>query len=175
MSELMFVENGSKVGHNYSTSRWFPHRSLEGGTDTIGYGHKLTSLEQDKDEILVGNQRVSLKNGLTNRQIIAVFIQDVKTAEGYVRKYWDIYYGGRIPYNSLDEKYKGILVDVQYNTGNIADNFKWKWPKLANAILDGDDEKVRQESLRYYYDKLGTKIPLTGRTRRIADVLGLGF
>lgn len=30
-----------KGGYNKSVNKWFPHKSLEGGSDTIAYGHKI--------------------------------------------------------------------------------------------------------------------------------------
>ncbi len=33
--------NNPKGGFNKKSKKWFPHKSLEGGSDTIAYGHKL--------------------------------------------------------------------------------------------------------------------------------------
>jgi hypothetical protein len=34
-------KNNPKGGYNKGAGKWFPHRSLEGGADTIAYGHKI--------------------------------------------------------------------------------------------------------------------------------------
>lgn len=36
-------------GYNKSLKKWFPHKSLEGGADTIAYGHKVQPGENFKD------------------------------------------------------------------------------------------------------------------------------
>jgi LysM repeat protein len=43
MQKVMYWENSIKSGWNSKKKRWFPHGSVEGGTGTIAYGHKLTS------------------------------------------------------------------------------------------------------------------------------------
>lgn len=40
---LKKVENGPRIGFDKEKKLWFPHHSIEGGTDTIAYGHKLTA------------------------------------------------------------------------------------------------------------------------------------
>ena len=34
-------KNNPKGGYNKSLGKWFPHKSIEGGSDTIAYGHKI--------------------------------------------------------------------------------------------------------------------------------------
>ena len=43
LQKVMQWENSIKAGWNSKKKRWFPHGSIEGGTGTIAYGHKLTS------------------------------------------------------------------------------------------------------------------------------------
>lgn len=43
LQKVMQWENSIKAGWNSKKKRWFPHGSVEGGTGTIAYGHKLTS------------------------------------------------------------------------------------------------------------------------------------
>lgn len=38
-------KNNPKGGYNKAVGKWFPHKSLEGGADTIGYGHKISKGE----------------------------------------------------------------------------------------------------------------------------------
>lgn len=38
-------KNNPRGGYNKKYGKWFPHGSLEGGSDTIGYGHKILSGE----------------------------------------------------------------------------------------------------------------------------------
>ena len=34
-------ENGIRAGWNETEKKWYPHKSVEGGSPTIAYGHKL--------------------------------------------------------------------------------------------------------------------------------------
>lgn len=43
LQKVMQWENSIKSGWNSKKKRWFPHGSVEAGTGTIAYGHKLTS------------------------------------------------------------------------------------------------------------------------------------
>jgi len=43
LQKVMQWENSIKAGWNSKKKRWFPHGSVESGTGTIAYGHKLTS------------------------------------------------------------------------------------------------------------------------------------
>ena len=45
---LKYVENGGKIGWDEDKQLWFPHRSPEGGNDTIAYGHKLRDAEVEQ-------------------------------------------------------------------------------------------------------------------------------
>lgn len=48
-----------KGGYNKKAKKWFPHKSLEGGSDTIAYGHKLLPGE-DFSEGLTDNEAEQL-------------------------------------------------------------------------------------------------------------------
>ena len=41
------VENSVRDGWSKDKKKWFPHKSHEGGTDTIAYGHKLKKQKKE--------------------------------------------------------------------------------------------------------------------------------
>ena len=49
--------NNPKGGYNKKYGKWYPHHSIEGGSDTIAYGHKILPNE-------------NFKNGLTDSEAI---------------------------------------------------------------------------------------------------------
>lgn len=58
-------------GWNSKTKKWYPHKSPEGGTPTIAYGHKLTS-----DEVRSGK----FANGISDTTALALFDSDLEIA-----------------------------------------------------------------------------------------------
>ena len=67
---------------DFKNDRWTPVPSLEGGTDTIAYGHKLTPEEVQSGTIKIGDTEVKYADGLTEEQAVALFTQDGEWAKG---------------------------------------------------------------------------------------------
>ena len=78
--EVEQFENSNKAG--FKNDRWTPVTSLEGGTDTLAYGHKLTSEEVQSGIIKIGDTEVKYADGLTEEQAVALFTQDGEWAKG---------------------------------------------------------------------------------------------
>jgi hypothetical protein len=55
-------------GYNKQLKKWFPHKSLEGGSDTIGYGHKIQAGE-NFSKGLTDDEAIKLLNKDVNRTI----------------------------------------------------------------------------------------------------------
>lgn len=72
-------ENSLESGKR--NDKWFPHPSLEGGTDTIGYGHKLTPQEAETGMIQLGDRKVNYRNGLSQEDVDAILEKDVAWAK----------------------------------------------------------------------------------------------
>jgi len=51
-------ENPRQVGRQ-ANGLWLPHKSIEGGTDTLGYGHKLTAAENSSGKLRIDGEPVS--------------------------------------------------------------------------------------------------------------------
>ena len=162
---LMEEENGIRAGWNEEEQRWYPHESLEGGTPTVAYGHKLTGFENTTGALDVGGVEVDVfKEGLTEQQARQLLRRDIQAAEDYLEK--------KIPdYHNLPRKYQKVLIAVQFNTGSVSEQ---SWPRLLRAMRRGRDPVVRLEMVTSYRDPSGRRHRLTRRARKMADAIGLG-
>lgn len=159
---LALLENG--VRHGYSKGKWLPHKSLEGGTDTLAYGHKLTPQEVRSGEIMIGNSLVNWKKGISEEQARALMRQDVRKFRSKLAK--------QIPeFKSLPEKYRQVLVNIGYNAGSVNPA---KWPSLFRHMRNGDDIGVRKEMITTFKEDGKTAI-LFGRAKEMADAIGLDY
>lgn len=113
--------------------KWYPHRSPEGGTDTIAYGHKLTA-----DDINTGK----FLKGITDQQAQKLMISDLEIAKRKAMKL--------VPsYSSLPTNVKQALINACYrgelsnsktpNTLKLMRAGKWK--AAAREYLDHDEYK----------------------------------
>lgn len=59
-------KNFKPGGWNPNLKKWYPHRSKEGGTDTIGYGHKLTP-----DDVISGKFDRGITDDTANKLMLA--------------------------------------------------------------------------------------------------------
>ena len=142
---------------------WKPHSSLEGGSDTLAYGHKLTSKEVKSNTVQVGDDSIDLSDGLTEQQANELFEQDVEKAKSSLSK-------SVRGFDSLDKKYQDVLVSIQFNTGNVSED---EWSNLLAGIRAEDDERVFEEMLTSFKDSKGDKKLLSDRRNSIAKSLGI--
>ena len=179
ISALMAVENSIKAGRTQG-GLWFPHPSPEGGNDTLGYGHKLTNKEVETGQIVVSDGTViNYKDGLTDNFVYALFVSDLVKHREFTAKQWNSFYNADASYDypyfeELPRKYQHVLTNIVYNAGTLVNSRgKWGWPKLAKAIVDGDDKEVRKQMVTHYVDSRGVRHALTKRATKIADAVGL--
>lgn len=158
---LMGVENGIMKG--YENGKWTPHKSSEGGNRTLAYGHKITPAEKKKGTVNISGKEVDFDKGLTEEQAKALLQQDMEDAEKRLNK--------SIPdYESLDERYKNVLISLSFNVGNVDDE---NWPNLLIAARAGDEAGIRKEMVSGFYDRQGNWNKLLTRAKKIADSQGL--
>ena len=160
------VENGIKAGYDEETALWTPHESVEGGSDTIGYGHKLKPGEVKNGFIIIDGEKVDYNKGLTDEQVDALLMQDMNKAETALAKNIE-------GYEDLPDKYQKVLINLAFNIGAGKVNKKG-WPKLFKAIKEGDDATVAKEMVTKFKDKNGKWRPLTTRAQKMAKVSGIG-
>ena len=143
------VENGGKVG--YESGIWQPHPSPEGGTDTIGYGHKLRSDEE------------WMNAGVSDSAIENLLISDItRSAEGASNVIGDY---GSGDFDTLCQRCQEMFTDFVFNLGS---NGLRKFPKFVTAVIDHDHETVEQEYKRYYRNGSGVLKELEHRNKEFA-------
>ena len=59
--------NYKKGGFDKSSGKWFPHKSLEGGADTIAYGHKILPGEDFSKGLTESEAQELLKEDITKK------------------------------------------------------------------------------------------------------------
>jgi len=126
LTTLKRLENNNKTG--YRSGKWYPHPSVEGGADTIAYGHKL--LPQDKN----------LYQGITEEQANALQQQDVLAKQAEAKRLVDKQYGVGT-FDNLPQDSQMLLVDYQYNVAGGLNKF----PSFVKGVVSGDKEQMLKE------------------------------
>lgn len=124
-------ENGIRAGWNSKKKLWFPHRSVEGGTDTIAYGHKLT-----QTDINTGR----FANGITEEQAIQLLKTDLYAASKIAKKL--------VPeYSTLPDNVRQALINATYR-GELKSTHRTvklmnagKWKAAAAEYLNNAEYK----------------------------------
>ena len=156
ISTLKEVENSVQAGFNGNV--WKPHRSPEGGNDTIAFGHKLTDREK-ANGVLIDGQRIDVyKKGLTTEQAENLLKKDIKKHRDRVSK--------KVRgFNRLPKEYQDILVTIDFNVkGGVTET---KWPKLLQGMRSGDEDIIRKEMITTYTDPKGLKYKLLSRANKV--------
>lgn len=117
------AENAGKKGYDKQKKLWFPHKSFEGGSDTIAYGHKIQPGE-------------NFSKGITDAQAEALLKKDLEKARDQVTKEL----GGR----QLSKKQMEMFVDFVFNMGTLK-----KFPKFTVAALKNDKEGMKSQYKRF--------------------------
>ena len=162
------VENSVRHGFNKGAGVWSPHPSVEGGNDTLAFGHKLTNTERDSGIIYIDGKSYPFANGdslITEAVAERLLEQDLANARTAVSVVW----GG---YDALPWKYQKVLENLQFNASKTAVTPK-SWPDLYKAMKAGDDVGVHREMLTHFENKEGNMVPLQERADAIAMSLGL--
>lgn len=101
-----------KGGYDKAEGKWFPHASLEGGSDTIGYGHKIQAGEDFED-------------GLTDAQAVALLRQDIAKREVAIK--------GALPkYSTYPQYLKNAILSAWFR-GDLGPKATPKTMKLMQA------------------------------------------
>lgn len=111
------------------------HRSPEGGNDTVGYGHKLTDAEKKAGKVY----GIPLKNINAENAEKILMMDLMKRDKALSARLGD-------KYDGLDQKQKEMLLDFEFNVGNVERRF----PSFTKAVISGDMTSAQKESKRYY-------------------------
>ena len=79
VEKLKEFENSAGAGRR--DNKWYGHESLEGGTQTIAYGHKLTPEEAKSGFISINGELVDYRQGLSQDHAEAVLKADTQWAQ----------------------------------------------------------------------------------------------
>lgn len=158
-------ENTKSASVKYPTgwtgSGWRAYPSREGGTPTIGYGHKLnpgqTTFDVKDSKGNVVRTINLLKDTITDQQAHDLLIQDIisheKKAEAEWTKHTPI---NGVAWGDLDPTYRGMMTEIIFNIGTLEDKndrSKWGWKKLAKAIEVGDTKEAINQTSRTFNGK----------------------
>ena len=139
---IMAVENSKNNvngGYDAKTGRWYPHKSHEGGADTIAYGIKLSNGTPEA--------ALALKQGyLTDEQAVSAVDTLVQKYYNDAKKVYDKRFGEG-EWDKLSDKSQSILIDYSYNPGLS------KFPKLMEGFHSGNMDLIRQNYKRYVNGK----------------------
>jgi len=142
LNYIKSVENETKIGYDKNKKLWFPHKSVEGGFPTIGYGHKIKS----------NHELETIKNGISDKDVENLLKSDLMVANKRVREYIKNKYKVDI---TLTQKQNEMLIDFAFNLGGLE-----KFPKFVDAVLKNQWDIVKSEYIR----NVGGK-SLTGRNK----------
>ena len=140
VDDLWTNENPNNVG--LKNGKYYPHKSPEGGKMTIGPGFKLGSGQHKITE-------KQAKRGMTKSRLD----QEVRrVAKGYFRDVDAAINSGQTtnPADTVSPQIKAGLADILHQTGSLK-----KWPKLINAVREGDLEKIQNEAIVTWRDNNG--------------------
>jgi len=162
------VENPDRVGWQKLGKTGAYHPYDDNGGRAIGYGHALTPAEVKQGYIELDGTRYGIggkhPSMITEDVARRIMKRDIAKYEEDLRKSWK-------GYDALPFKYKGVLLNIAYNTGNALPK---NWPKLREQIDRGNDAGVRKEMVTSFRDvTTGNRIPLAQRASIVADRLKL--
>ena len=146
IEKLKIYENSIKKGYDPGTNTWTPHESLEGGTKTVGYGHKL-SIGDDPDM------------AYSSTEVDSMLTQDVFDAYRTVFRKMK---NSKYDWNTLSDEDKIILTELYYNTGNS------KLLEKAMEYLGKGADKKDYASLKELIDSRGYEDP-SGKFHKLED------
>ena len=153
------MENAGKTGRDKSGS-WFPHKSAEGGTRTIGYGHKLSIDEDERGYVVVGDKNIP-HGKLTDAHIETLLVDDMNKHKAIARNQFNKH--GH-DYYSMSRREQDLFGALAFNIGTLEDkDGNFGWPGLLKAVNDKDYEGIKKESLTSFTREDGTKGYLINR------------
>jgi hypothetical protein len=132
VKELMFQENG--VNKGLKNGRYYPYDSVEGGTPTIGYGHKLT-----EDEV----KSKKYANGLSYDEVVNLMYSDLDKHAKVAKSSFESEFG-KGSFDNLNTTLKDVVLDFSYTGTGIN-----KFPNFHKAVYQYSIGDPTQKSLAY--------------------------
>ena len=132
-------ENSEQKGLN-ENGRWYPHESVEKGTPTLAFGHKMLNREMESGKVKIGDQMVDWRNGLSDDEANALFEQDMNKAREAVMRTVSV---------PLSQNELVALTSLIFNVGVGKAGCKpvcWITSKARKALNRGDREEFLVEA-----------------------------
>lgn len=161
------LENDQRQGLKKDNT-WSAIPSLEGGTATIGYGHKLSEREQRTGMISYNGEVYSI-NAVPNDVVEGLLQEDIAKAEQEARNVIASK-AGYDGWSRMSKTNKLLATELAFNVG--PENFKeyTEFMRLATSTNPEDQKKAFSEIGRSYKDpKTNKKVPLSNRVQKIID------
>jgi len=126
--------------------RWFAHKSIEGGTRTLAYGHKITKDEHNTGKIVIEGTMLSIENGLVDFLAIDLLEQDICIKIIAAKKLINEYhtFPEYIKRAIINGFYRGDLSGSPMTIKHINEG---KWLKAAIEYLD-NREYLSQRTMK---------------------------
>jgi GH24 family phage-related lysozyme (muramidase) len=160
--ETALANAENSIGAGWNGQSWTPHKSLEGGTDTLAFGHKLTPEEAKTGKVKIGGVDVDVSQGISMSQAKTLLRQDINNAREQLKK-------EDKNFSKLPKKYQDVMINIKFNVGNKSKEFK----NLRKAMQENDDLAVRREMVTTYQPIKGERVRLVERATDIANAVGL--
>lgn len=120
-------KNDPKGGYNKEKHRWYPHNSIEGGSKTIAYGHKILPHED-------------FSGGISDEEAITLLKKDVVSKVSLAKR--------KMPkFDSYPVHVKNAIINALYR-GDLG-------PKTIKLINDDKWDEVPREYLHHVNYKTG--------------------
>lgn len=143
------------------------HKSVEGGTDTFGFGHKLTPEEQKAQAI----NGVPLDK-LSREDALNIFQNDLAQAAERAKRKLEAgniksskYGVVQAEWDKLSNKQKQMLVDYEFNVKGGLNKF----PSFTYGVVNNDKNIIEQEYERKFRDSKG-KVQRLARNNDFYDL-----
>ena len=128
-----------------------PYPSIEGGTDTVGHGHKLTKAEIKSGEIF----GIPYKKGLSEKEVLIIYRKDKERLTK------------NLGLEGKSEEIKFLAADVAHRAGNIS-----KWTFLKELKKGNLGKAYIQTADMYWTDTKGNKRFYNNRNLEIFKAVG---
>jgi hypothetical protein len=149
-------ENSVKSGWDNKQQKWYPHKSLEGGTPTVAYGIKLN------DPKLQQQANAGIDDATAKQWVDNHMQQSLNSMQQII----DAQYG-KGTFAKLPDNRKYALLDIHMNVNRGIKAY----PKFTQHAVNNNLAGMRNEYQRYYTPSGSTeKQPLVNRNKAFYDL-----
>lgn len=134
---MKFSENGITLMSELEGRKKYKYPDVR-GISTLGIGHALSKSEASSGKIWISSKSIKYDDGLTDEEMDALLLQDIKIAEDCVNTYVKV----NLTQNQFD-----ALVSFTYNCGNTA----FRNSTLLKLLNKALHEEVPAQMRRWVY------------------------